>query len=209
MSPEAKRAVADYRNQLRRSARTLPRAARKELLAEIDGHINEGSASARTDAEVFALLEDLGAPESIVKAAQTSAPTGGGRTIVMMLLLLIPIVPFVSWIFGASMLVGSRLWTTKEKALGLLVWPGGYLGLAEIVVLIRNAPERCQSIPFSNEGSATVTTCVSDGIQLHGVLGVVAFAVWLGAPLVVCGYLWTVGRRRHALNRLSADASFA
>lgn len=134
--------VEDYLDRLETAARALPRDRRAELLAEIKEHIgitlsqeeDQGEATVRT------ILDRLGSPEDIVREAGTdldaaSPPLGesAGRsrvgaveTITVILLLIGGIVlPVLGWIVGVVLLWSSARWTTRDKAIGTLVVPGG------------------------------------------------------------------------------------
>jgi hypothetical protein len=173
------RLVADYLARLAAAAARLPADRRAELIEEISLHIAEAravlptargmlsptgagpgsAAAAGASSAVSEVLERLGRPEDIVRAAAedaaaedaeteamplTSAPgtyapgTHVGRkrafdigTVVLLLVggLLIGF----GWVVGVFMLWVSPRWRTSDKLLGTLVWPGGLA--AELAVL--------------------------------------------------------------------------
>ena len=63
----------EYLRRLDRAAWSLPGPDRAELLAEIRAHLEAGLTPGSTDADVRNLLDELGAPDDIVAAAQSSA----------------------------------------------------------------------------------------------------------------------------------------
>ncbi len=70
--PLADRYLAD----LRRAATRLPRAQRRELVAEVSAHGAAGVSAARSEADVRNMLDDLGDPADIVGAAAPPAEVG-------------------------------------------------------------------------------------------------------------------------------------
>ena len=60
--------AADYLERLRRAGRGLPPGRRRELLAEIEGHLSEAIEPGASDAEALTVLDRLGEPEAIIAA---------------------------------------------------------------------------------------------------------------------------------------------
>ena len=117
----------EYLRRLERAARVLPRGQREELLAEIRSHIEAGLAPDATDAEARNQLDDLGSPADIVAAARPDQLPArrGAREILALVFLLTGFPPVLGWLIGVVLLVSSPLWSTRQKLLGILVWPGG------------------------------------------------------------------------------------
>ncbi|HVM15424.1 MAG TPA: hypothetical protein VM287_14000 [Egibacteraceae bacterium] len=93
------RQADNYLRELRQAARVLPRSHRGELVAEIQAHLADGLAQAESQAAVRNLLDDLGNPADIVRAA---LPPGGAPPTVGTLALVlglvgagISLVPFI------------------------------------------------------------------------------------------------------------------
>lgn len=189
--------VADYLRRLRKAARHLPPAQRRELVDEIAGHIAEARAaeqasgsSAGTDS-VRALLARLGAPGDIVRAA--GGPAGAGRPgaleiSAVTLLLIGGFLYLAGWVVGCVLLWVSPRWRWTDKLLGTLVWPGGlYL------------PYFAGGLPASREscvGKGIATTCASTGPpQWVQWLGIPILLILLAAPVAVAVRLLRRARR--------------
>lgn len=131
----AKGTVEHYMQELDGELRDLPPARRRELLEEIREHIGsaleEGPGEGET--EVRNVLERLGDPADIAEEARRrfgiSRAKPGVREIIALVLLPIGgiIIPVLGWIIGAILLATSNVWTGREKAAGLLLFPGGLL----------------------------------------------------------------------------------
>ncbi len=132
----------EYLRRLERAARVLPRGQREELLAEIRSHLEVGLAPDATDAEARNLLDDLGSPADVVAAAcPDHVPTRRGACEVFALVfLVVGFPPILGWLMGVFLLVSSPLWSTRQKLLGILVWPGGLTtvvaGVAGLVMAV-------------------------------------------------------------------------
>jgi hypothetical protein len=128
----------DYLKRLKKAAAILPRARRKELLAEIESHLSEALPPGASEAEALNVLERLGEPAEIVAEAgtgQTLAPRAGLNEWLAIPFLLVGgvIVPVLGWFVGVVLLWSSRIWTLRDKLIGTLVVPGG---LAAAVFLV-------------------------------------------------------------------------
>lgn len=144
---DADRLVDAYLNYLTKAAEPLPEERRTDLIADVTAHIaEERAAGASSEAEIRQLLARLGDPDDIVAAAtdglvlvDRSQPRFRAREVAALLLL-----PFGGFIFGIGWLLGvfllwtSDRWTDREKWLGTLIWPFGYV--AVIVSLTFPAP---------------------------------------------------------------------
>jgi hypothetical protein len=145
------RLVADYLNRLAAAAATLPADRRAELVEELSVHIAEARAvqatiAAATRPTVADVLERLGRPEDIVRAAAEDAdadatmPAPAQRaprrrvldTGTVVLLLIGGLLIGLGWIAGVVMLWASPRWRTSDKLLGTLVWPGGLAAVLAI-----------------------------------------------------------------------------
>ncbi len=119
---ETDRLVDDYMRRLEAAAAHLQRSRRAELVAEIREHIEAALRQEDTANEVAVrnVLERLGPPEEIVEAAEpppSESPARAGKLEIAALIALV--VPFLGWIVGAVLVVASRAWSGKEKALGI------------------------------------------------------------------------------------------
>ena len=184
--------AADYLERLRRAGRGLPAGRRRELLAEIEGHLSEAIEPGASDAQALTVLDRLGEPETIIAAEMPppgEAPERRGVAEWTAIILL----PFGGFIFGVGWLAGlvllwsSRAWTTRDKWIGTLVIPGG-LATALIVGLIvggTTTKQVCSGFPGG------VQRCTHAGGSSSGstVLGIALFVVLVLAPIASAIYL--------------------
>jgi hypothetical protein len=185
--------VAAYMRRLRRAARSLPRARRRELIDQIAEHITDSQAAGETSgvarsAELRNALERLGEPRDIV--AEAGGPVVVGRAgaleiAAVAVLLLAGIVGLVvgipgivvGWGTGVVLLWVSPRWRWPDKLLGTLVWPGG---LATPLLLL--------SLPASSTacvGSSDTATRCTGGSGLPPWLTVLVIVVVVAAPILV------------------------
>jgi hypothetical protein len=135
MASKADKLVAEYLQRLDAELRGLPRARRRELVDEIAGHIAEarGELESEDEAEVRTLLDRLGEPEDIAAEATERhglpARKTGWKEVAALILLPIGgvILPVLGWVVGVVLLWVSDAWTTRDKLVGTLLFPGGLL----------------------------------------------------------------------------------
>lgn len=144
--------VDDYLRRLDAAAAALPPQRRAELVGEIQAHVEEAlhEADAADEVAVRNVLERLGPPEEIVAAAALPSVTAAsgepertGRLEIAALIALV--VPFFGWLVGVVLVVVSRAWTAREKALGLalLLLPL----LLPLVVLVSESGVHSSPVP--------------------------------------------------------------
>ena len=192
--------VEHYLHDLEEELRDLPPARRRELLEEIREHIGEALAEVPNgeEAGVRNVLERVGEPAVI---AQEARERFGIRRVKpgireILALILLPIGGFlwlIGWAVGAILLATSTVWTSREKAIGLLVVPGGLLpaGLFGLMAGSRLCSEIIEN------GRVVSETC-SGGMP-----------VWLGwviMAVLVVGPIWTVFFLLTRMNRRAATA---
>lgn len=119
--------TADYLKRLRRAARTMPRARRRELLDEIAAHIAEARAAGAVPLQ--RVLGDLGDPKDIAATGSASGRLGVREVAAVVLLLLGGFIILAGWVVGLILLWASPRWRWPDKLLGTLVWPFGYAGV--------------------------------------------------------------------------------
>ncbi len=142
----------DYLRRLDRAAWSLPGPDRTELLAEIRAHLEAGLTPGSTDADVRNLLDELGAPEDIVAAAQ-AAPEGqpttgiarpaplpgespwGAMEILAVVGLTVGtfVLPIIGPVVGLVLAWASERWTSREK------WVATILTVLPVIVLALGA----------------------------------------------------------------------
>ena len=198
--------VEQYLRRLKDAARSLPRQPREQLISEIREHLALAISADATEADVRNVLDDLGEPEDIVAAARPgdAAPiTRGPREIFAVILLLTGFPPFLGWIVGLGLLLWSPLWTARQKLLGALVWPGGYMVTlvgAGIVMAAPGARTTCVSVTPVRAFGTTATSlgritrsCTTSGSGAPWV--VVGLILAFVPPLIVAVYLYRAAGR--------------
>jgi hypothetical protein len=184
--------AAEYLKRLCRAGRRLPPGRRRELLAEIEGHLSEAIDPSATDAQALTVLDKLGDPEEIIAAEmppQLGRPErrGLGEWAAIILLLFGGFVFVVGWFAGLVLLWSSRAWNTRDKWIGTLVIPGG-LATALVVGLIVGGTTTQQ---YCSGFAGGVQHCTNAGGSSTGstVLGVAVFAILVLAPVATSVYL--------------------
>ena len=118
---ETDRLVDDYLGRLEKAAAHMQRSRRAELVAEIRGHIETALREEEAAGEVAVrnVLERLGPPEEIVDAAEPDRlpPLRTGKLEFAALLALV--FPFIGWLGGIALVLVSKAWTNRDKAVGI------------------------------------------------------------------------------------------
>jgi uncharacterized membrane protein len=135
MSSTADKLVEDYLKRLNAELRGVPRARRRELAEEISDHIAEARAGLETEDEagIRTLLDRLGEPAEIAAEATerlvARPSTAGWKEVGALVLLPIGgvILPVLGWFIGIVLLWISDAWSTRDKLVGTLLFPGGLL----------------------------------------------------------------------------------
>src|SRR6266571_3168857 len=121
MNASADRLVSKYMRELREELSDLPRQTRREVLEEIDEHIEEARAELGDgQTAIRGVLERLGKPAAIAEEARERfgdrRGRAGWREIAALVLLPIGgvIVPVLGWVVGVVLLWASDAWSTRE-----------------------------------------------------------------------------------------------
>jgi len=194
------RLVSDYLDRLEAELTGIPRAGRREVLDEIEAHIQESLAEIDSDHEagVRNVLDRIGEPAEIAADARerfgVKRPKTTWREIGALILLPFGgfVLPVVGWFAGVVLLWVSDAWNTRDKLIGTLVIPGGFaLPFFLLFFALGNSSgSTCIS------GSYGPTTCTGGGTSVWEIVKIVLFVFVLLAPLVVDGYLpWRLRRR--------------
>ena len=231
MSTDDDQLVEDYLRELHIAAQGLPADRRDELIEEITAHIAEARQSDGSPMAVRNILDRLGDPADIVRAAADAPPGGpawsaaagsgvgypaaaqpgrpGALEMAAVLFLLFGgiVIPFLGWVVGVVLLWMSPRWTTRDKLLGTLVWPGGLLAPVLLAAagaaagLLATSVTTCTSVdpvaaPVSSSQETVVqvaTHCTaSGGIGLPPWLVITLSLILL--ILAVAGPIWTASR---------------
>ena len=181
----------DYLERLRRAGRGLPPGRRRELLAEIEGHLSEAIEPGASDAEALTVLDRLGEPEAII-AAEMPPPDelqdrrGTREWTAIILLLFGGFIFVVGWFAGLILLWSSRAWTTRDKWIGTLVIPGGLAtAFASLLVLGHPTKKFCSGFP----GRIPHCTNAPGPSAAADILGIALFAFLVLAPIATSVYL--------------------
>jgi uncharacterized membrane protein len=120
--------VDRYLTDLEAELRGLPTERRREIIDEVGEHIAAARAAldAETEAAIRTMLERLGDPADIAAEArerfgiraEVAKPATPWLEVIALVLLLIP---FLGWVVGVALVWLSRIWTTREKAVGTLL----------------------------------------------------------------------------------------
>jgi uncharacterized membrane protein len=188
----------DYLKRLKKAARRLPRARRKELMEEIDAHLREALPAGASETEALNVLERLGEPGQIVAEAELGSKEALGtragvrESLAVSLLLFGGLLFVVGWFVGLHLLWSSRFWTLCDKLIGTLVVPGGLL---PALVLVATSGQTCTG------GTGRPTVCtpyISPTMRVVMITGWVALVV---LPLASAVFLsWRSGKSRVALS---------
>jgi uncharacterized membrane protein len=203
-APHADPLIEGYLARLRAAAADLPSSVRDELIEDMRAHIAEARSREpqESDATILNILDRLGEPDAVVAEAgrrpevfgstQPGArpePYQPGILEIASIVLL----PFL-WPVGVILLWISPAWKLRDKIIGTLLPPGGYLsifyfGLIVAHVGVRGEGNSCTS---STDFAGNIqTSCTSaSALQVIGVVLSVVFLIvlWL-LPLITAGYL--------------------
>ena len=192
LASNADKLVAEYLKALDSELRGLPRSRRRELTQEISEHIAEARSGLEADDEagVREILERLGAPAEIASAENPAGPARAGWTEVVALILLPVggiIVPIVGWVVGAVLLWVSDAWSTKDKLIGTLLFPGGLL-IPVALLFLAEESGGCGSVvnPQLQPQQGAPSCPPADGVGAWEILVMAALVI---VPLMAIAYL--------------------
>jgi hypothetical protein len=203
--------ASEYLDRLRLEARHLPRAQRRELLADIEAHLAEATDPSMSDADVLTALDRLGDPQEIV-AAEAPGPTRPGPArsagvhewAAIFLILLGGFLFGVGWIAGVVLLWSSPAWRTRDKWIGTLVWPGGLALVPFVLALVLSTAQTCLTVrgrlplhaiatvngrfPVTH-GHLVQTKCTGGAGTASQILGIALLIAVVVAPILTAIYL--------------------
>jgi hypothetical protein len=110
------------------------------------------------------------------------SPTGRGGALEIAAIVLTPLF----WPVGVTLLWTSRIWNTRDKLIGTLVPPGGYFGVAAILMILGMASGGSCTSTSDSFGNAT-STCTAYGLPRWALWAVTL--VLLVLPLCTAAYL--------------------
>jgi hypothetical protein len=191
--------ATDYLNQLRDAAKPLSKERREELVSEIEQHLADSLPPDPTEAQVRTTLDRLGDPHQIILAEGPSlaSPTKRRGAHEWAAIFLLPfggvVLPVIGWLIGVLMLWTSQAWTLRDKLIGTLLPPGGYM-LAFYLLLFGTSESRggCSTGPQLNASGEptghTVTHCTGSTGGTSPALIALAILL-LVLPLITSTYL--------------------
>jgi uncharacterized membrane protein len=202
-----------YLQELESRARQLPPDQARELVEDIREHLDSALRADSSEAEVRSTLDRLGSPAEVVAAAgppmvaaTPARPTT--RTVEIsaivclvaaeLLVILWPLATLL-WVAGIVLLAVSKIWTGRQKVLGLAGLASGY----PVVTLILALSFVSGSTTGSCSGSTTVdgaevtdTGTCTVGPDTSSSYGWLALAIGI-AYLAFQGYtIWRLTRPR-------------
>jgi uncharacterized membrane protein len=213
--------LRDYLERLDAATADLPAEARDDLRTDVRAHLDEVVAQQPSETDLRAAIDRLGAPEAMAAEVRTSMPPPSGApmsparpsaaptssagrdvtTVICILLLptaLMLLFSVVGLVLGTAIAWGllwsSRTWTTGEKLVGTLVWPGG-LVLPALLALLGG--QVCTS-EVDAAGGVVTGTEVCEGFALPIWAGIPAMLLTVLAPLLVGAWLLHRGGQRRA-----------
>jgi|SRR5665213_1138938 len=199
-APHAGEIVHGYLGRLETALAPVPSDRRQELLEDVRAHIAEARSALanETDADLLNVLDRLGDPADMAAAeigraesAPASQRPSRNLEIAAIVLLL------VLWPVGVVLLWISDAWTTRDKLIGTLVPPGGFLAVIFLGPLLALGAFGTTCETMSNaSGQVLSSTCPSGGAQI-GIDVVIALLVvfYLVGPILSAAYLATRLRR--------------
>jgi hypothetical protein len=136
--------VVDYLQRLEAAARKLPRARRKELIAETEAYFDQAIRPDAGATEVRGMLGALGSPEALVAQDRPKAKPQPDELEVPAITLIVfgGLFIGVGWFFGVYLLWRSPVFTALDKVIGTLFWPFGMASalIVAIVILASDVP---------------------------------------------------------------------
>lgn len=189
-APHADQLIEGYIARLSAAAGDLPKSARQELVDDMRSHIAEARAREleETDAAVMNILDRLGEPAEVVADARErlgirlAQPYRPGLLEIAAVIL----VPFL-WPIGVILLWMSPAWHWRDKLIGMLIPPGGYIGLSFILGAAVTSGRSCSTIR-DQAGHLLQSSCTGPP-ELPGVLLVPWTILVFSSPLISAAYL--------------------
>src|ERR1700680_2672980 len=96
------------------------------------------------------------------------------------------LVPFL-WPIGVILLWMSPAWHWRDKVIGMLLPPGGYIGLSYFLFAFPGQQSSCTTI--RDEAGHLLQSSCTGSAGLPGVLAIPLAILIFGSPLIGAGYL--------------------
>lgn len=205
-APHGDQIIEGYLARLRTALGDLPGPRQQELVEDVRRHIAEARAglAAETDADILNILDRIGEPGVIAaEAREPGAPVRKSTGIGILEIGALVLTPFL-WPIGVILLWTSSAWNTRDKIIGTLVPPGGYMGLVLLPAVALIPAGGASSSVCTQSGFTTGQPIGSLVCQHFGpaappgwvsLLAVLLFVVLLALPLLTAIYLGVRLRR--------------
>jgi hypothetical protein len=209
-APHADQILADYMARLVAALAPVAETRRAELIDEFSAHIAEARAQLpdETDADLLNILSRLGDPAEVAAAEidRPDPPRRGSRALEIAAIVLL----LVFWPVGVVLLWMSNAWTTRQKLIGTLLPPGGYLAILVVgpAMAIGSMAVVCETTT-DQLGHVIASNCPSGGLQTAIDIGAALLVLFLlVAPVVTAIFLGTrMAGPRNESNREEPDES--
>jgi HAAS len=184
---EADTLVRRYLAQLDAALRSLDASRREEILAEVQGHIEQGRAGLDPDdaASVRTLLDRVGDPAAI--AAEAGAPPPGSRrwdAWAPWLIIFGPVASGLGWIAGVLILWTSPTWSRRDQLIATFVPLAGLAALFFGLVAALSAAAACpRPVPALHAPAGCTATKFTLPLGVAILLIVVGLAAHLLPPI--------------------------
>ncbi|HEY8814973.1 MAG TPA: hypothetical protein VIP57_07710, partial [Candidatus Dormibacteraeota bacterium] len=209
--PRADEILAGYLARLEAALAPVPDPRRQELLDEVREHIAEArmALTDETDADLLNILYRLGDPAEVAAAeigrAEPTPPPARPKSRALEIAAIVLLLLF--WPVGVVLLWMSDAWTTRDKLIGTLLPPGGYLGVFVLgpALALGTLTTVCRTVS-DETGRVISSTCPSAGAQTGIDVGVgLLLIAYLVGPILTAAYLAVRLRRRWSAGSTNRD----
>jgi len=166
MNQTADNLIRSYLDDLDAELDGLPRAAQRDVVEEISAHINvlRSELESESEGDIRRLLERLGDPADIAADARERfgiqpRKRSWVEVTALVLLSIGGIVPVLGWLAGVILLWVSDVWNTREKLLGTLFAPAGWLVVAWLALQTLGAHGTACLSTTDEQGCTIIRSC--------------------------------------------------
>lgn len=193
--------IEGYLSRLELQLLDMPADRRTEIVDELRDHIAEERRAlpSESDADLLNILDRVGDPAAIAAEARAgrTTPSEPPRQVGAVEILALVLTPLI-WPVGVILLWASPAWTTRQKLIGTLLPPGGYLGA--VFVLPALLLQSTCVIGTDSTGRVVENTCPQGWDQVFVGGGLIAVTIALLVLPVVVGIYLATRLRRSARN---------
>lgn len=191
-APHAGQLIDGYLARISAVAADFPTGARNELIDDMRDHIAEARSREmdETDATILNILDRLGEPAVVVADARERLglrvePVYRPAVLEVAAVVLLPFV----WPIGVILLWISPAWKLRDKLIGTLLPPGGYLGTAIIGMSLTQIGSGRSCVTVGDVSGHVLQNTCSGPSALQSLAAALLTFVMFGLPLVTAGYL--------------------